>query len=108
MGPYEINDFLIKSARDVPTGEHFVIIVYSEVNIFHEGDERSRTHPGHGYPAYTETIKTCKHYCFENKATWEKVIEHLLLKDKVPADNISAFKANGKVSFEVKTSISIY
>ena len=24
--------------------------------IDHEGDERSRTHPGHGYPAYTETV----------------------------------------------------
>lgn len=24
--------------------------------IHHEGDERSRTHPGHGYPARTEEV----------------------------------------------------
>lgn len=24
--------------------------------IYHEGDERSRTHPGHGYAAYTEQV----------------------------------------------------
>lgn len=26
-------------------------------SIHHEGDERSRTHPGHGYSAYTEQVK---------------------------------------------------
>lgn len=26
----------------------------SSRSIHHEGDERSRTNPGHGYPAYTE------------------------------------------------------
>jgi hypothetical protein len=25
--------------------------------IYHEGDERSRTHPGHGYPAHTEEVQ---------------------------------------------------
>ena len=25
--------------------------------ITHEGDERSRTHPGHGYPAYSENVR---------------------------------------------------
>jgi len=29
-------------------------------SIFHEGDERSRISPGHGYPAYTETVDTIK------------------------------------------------
>jgi hypothetical protein len=28
-----------------------------EKSIQHEGDERSRTNPGHGYPAYTETVQ---------------------------------------------------
>lgn len=30
--------------------------VIKQKQIHHEGDERSRTHPGHGYPAYTETV----------------------------------------------------
>ena len=34
----------------------FLFGVIVEKNIHHEGDERSRTHPGHGYPAHTETV----------------------------------------------------
>lgn len=44
-------------------------VIYN-VSIHHEGDERSRTHPGHGYGAYTEQVKT-----FESFETEE------LLKD---------------------------
>lgn len=34
--------------------------------IHHQGDERSRTHPGHGYPAWTETVTDLKR--FDNEA----------------------------------------
>ena len=34
--------------------------VILEETIHHEGDERSRTNPGHGYPACDETITTFK------------------------------------------------
>lgn len=27
-------------------------------HIYHEGDERSRTNPGHGYPAHTESVES--------------------------------------------------
>jgi ribulose bisphosphate carboxylase small subunit len=30
--------------------------------VYHEGDERSRTNPGHGYPAYTETVEKMKEF----------------------------------------------
>lgn len=36
-------------------------VIYNEY-VYHEGDERSRTHPGHGYPAHTETIRTFKEF----------------------------------------------
>lgn len=39
-------------------------VIYN-VSIYHEGDERSRTHPGHGYPAHTENVETFK--SFENE-----------------------------------------
>lgn len=32
-------------------------VIYTK-SIYHEGDERSRTNPGHGYPAYTEQVET--------------------------------------------------
>ena len=31
-------------------------LILLDRTIHHEGDERSRTHPGHGYPAYDETV----------------------------------------------------
>lgn len=50
---------------------HFAVII--ERNIHHEGDERSRTHPGHGYPAYTETVKEFKE--FKDEAEFRQWIE---------------------------------
>ncbi len=41
--------------------EKKLAVIYEEY-IHHEGDERSRTHPGHGYPAYTETVRTFKEF----------------------------------------------
>lgn len=31
-------------------------LLVTKRTIHHEGDERSRTHPGHGYPAYSEDV----------------------------------------------------
>ena len=36
--------------------EKFAVIITK--TIYHEGDERSRTNPGHGYPAYSENYDT--------------------------------------------------
>ena len=41
----------ISRAEDIPSGEHWAIIRSSAALI--PGDERSRTNPGHGYPAHT-------------------------------------------------------
>ena len=38
-------------------------------------DERSRTNPGHGYPAYTETKEVIKLY--PTRQLWEEQIEKL-------------------------------
>lgn len=37
------------------TKNKFAVIHIEQIH--HEGDERSRTHPGHGYPAYTEDVQ---------------------------------------------------
>jgi hypothetical protein len=39
--------------RPLEKGEFYVVFITETVH--HEGDERSRTHPGHGYPAHTTT-----------------------------------------------------
>lgn len=40
------------------------------------GDERSRTNPGHGYPAHTVNHKTIRE--FKTKEEWEKWIKENL------------------------------
>lgn len=52
----------------------FTYAVIIERSIQHEGDERSRTHPGHGYPAYTETVKEFKE--FKDEAEFRVWVEH--------------------------------
>jgi len=44
----------ITSVDKLPQGEHWAILEDSSIHI--PGDERSRTNPGHGYPASTEHI----------------------------------------------------
>ncbi len=70
---------------DVPVGEHYAIVEFDSIYI--EGDERSRTHPGHGYPAHTEP--TVKYIVFANQSDWESAINERMTskysrKDFVP------------------------
>jgi hypothetical protein len=52
---------------DVPKTEHFAV-VYTKT-IFIPGDERSRTHPGHGYPDDYESHQVYK--AFRDQAELE-------------------------------------
>ena len=62
----------MKEPQDaVPTVPHYAALVFDSTSVYHEGDERSRTHPGHGYPAHTETINTINYIVFKDKAEME-------------------------------------
>lgn len=50
-------------------------IIITERRIHHEGDERSRTHPGHGYGEYTETVNQATEYADYDK--FETEIKYL-------------------------------
>jgi len=52
---------------DVPKTAHFAVLEESSTSVHHEGDERSRTNPGHGYPAYTETIHSIDYKSFKDQ-----------------------------------------
>ncbi len=47
---------VIKNVKNMAKGSSFLVILQKDLSIHHEGDERSRQYPGHGYPAYTENI----------------------------------------------------
>ena len=58
----------VSSADDMPDGLHWAIITGERVTI--PGDERSRTHPGHGYPEHTKSYITYE--AFSDKAEFER------------------------------------
>jgi hypothetical protein len=59
------------SIGDIPSGPHYAILDPKSINI--PGDERSRTHPGHGYPASTE--HTWDYIVFSDRASWETEVK---------------------------------
>jgi hypothetical protein len=63
----------MSSLSDVPASPHFAIIRTTSVTI--PGDERSRTHPGHGYPENTERFVTYR--AFADRDEWEAEIREL-------------------------------
>jgi len=86
------------SKDQIPDRKHFAALVFTSQSIYHEGDERSRTHPGHGYPAHTEVIKSIDYISFttlkemeewvveaERKKTEYRLIEAQPLYAKVTA-----------------------
>lgn len=73
-------------------------IITIDKTIHHEGDERSRTHPGHGYPAWVEVIPT--HTIYNDYELFLTAIE-ALTKIKKP------FKAYSASELEIKVETTI-
>ena len=90
--------------KDIPTETHWVIITDDSFTVHHEGDERSRTNPGHGYPASTETVSRINYQVFPyaNEADWRKLIDHLTKTNK----KFKAFKVYPAV-VTVETKIEV-
>lgn len=78
MTHYDHMDFQNKvtSPAEFPEGDHLALIEFRSVH--HEGDERSRTNPGHGYPTHTTT--EIDYFWFEPKDRehWLYFIEHAM------------------------------
>lgn len=66
------------------------------------GDERSRTHPGHGYPAHTVTHTTFTE-C-ESKEEWEALIQR---KANPPYGRPEPFRAIVFKEVSVSTEVKI-
>ena len=61
----------VTSPKDIPEeGIQYAIVEFGSMWI--PGDERSRTNPGHGYPARSE--QKIDLILFENRTVWEKEI----------------------------------
>lgn len=55
-----------KTDAEIMAHPHWAII--ENVTTHHDGDERSRTHPGHGYPAHSSTAMVYSPFETEEEA----------------------------------------
>ena len=60
--------------NEMPTGEHYAALVFESFTTYTEGDERSRTHPGHGYPGGPETHHTVDYRPFKDRVELDAFI----------------------------------
>lgn len=70
---YGNNAIRVTSSDKMPKVDHWAIITYD--TIYTPGDERSRTHPGHGYPASSDSVACYAAYLDEED--WKKSINEL-------------------------------
>ena len=82
--------------RQIPAEPHFAIVRERSVHI--PGDDRSRTNPGHGYPASTETFTVYE--AFLDRAAWERRITDLTSRRE-------PFRAIAATPATVSTSVSV-
>lgn len=93
------NAIFVSNKDQMPKVEHWAIFKFSKIHI--PGDERSRTHPGHGYPASDEPV--VEYYAYLNKADWEEDVKKLAGL-AFPTEQFMAAKVNPA---EVKTTFTV-
>lgn len=94
----------VKKPSQVPRGRHYAIIVYQTTNVFIEGDERSLTNPGHGYPAHTETFHSFQHLVTQSRQEWEDNVKH---REELGQKDYVAFIVTDVAKITMKVEIGI-
>jgi hypothetical protein len=84
------------AVSDLPERQCWIILQSETVHV--PGDERSRTHPGHGYPEHTERHWSIQ--VFDDAESWTKEIELL-------AKNNREFQAGVYCPAAVETSVTV-
>jgi len=90
----------VTSKSEIPEVDHFAIIEFSTIYI--PGDERSRTCPGHGYPASNENI--ARYIAFDSRDEWESEVSSRTLRstgDKFVAIVAKRAKINTNISVQI-------
>lgn len=93
----------IHNKNDVPDEPHWVILEFSSIHV--PGDERSKTNPGHGYPARSEPIVTYR--AFTNREDWEDEIRRLEGSVYSSKNYRAIYVVPAKVSQEVNVNVEI-
>jgi len=101
----------VQAPADIPEGPHFAVHVYKSNSVHVPGDERSRTHPGHGYPAHTATNETFEHWVTTDEAALNAKVAEL---SKVPKHSygwkqpvFAVLKVERKLTVTTTTTVGI-
>lgn len=86
----------------MPTQKHWAIVTY--VSTYVEGDERSRTNPGHGYPAHT--VQNTQYEAFATEVAWKQAIEKYEART-LPVPYSAMLVTPARVSTSVEISIDL-
>ena len=90
----------VTSISKLPEGFHWVILEDSSVNV--PGDERSRTNPGHGYPAHS--VNYMVYTAYSNAVEWRRDI---LKREKNDNHYRTKYRAFKVYPAEIKVSVSV-
>lgn len=77
----------------------YLLITSKTIHV--PGDERSRTHPGHGYPAYDEVVEVNKFFDTE-----QALIEHLTIWKPELKDPL-IYEIGERVKLTTTTTLSL-
>lgn len=98
-----------KNPSDIPEGHHYAIIIFKSSTVHIPGDERSRTNPGHGYPASTETYSTNEYSFTHNRDEWVKEIQKMEKNNSLGGwhskEHYAALEVVNKASIKVEVVV---
>jgi len=100
----------VNHPNQMPLAPAYGIYVFNKQTVYHEGDERSRTNPGHGYPSHSEEVNSSMLFVTNIKADWLEGIKNLYQGDEKRTD-ILAFRisdiAQVKMDIHVQMEIEV-
>lgn len=73
----ELGVTYVEKPEKMPAGEHWAILIFETSSTYVEGDERSRTNPGHGYPAHYETHNSFQYWACADKNALERALAYM-------------------------------
>jgi len=98
----------VNSPDDIPDGDHYAVLVYKTTSTHVPGDERSRSNPGHGYPAHTVTNTSFEHWVTQDESLLQKKVERLTTVHKYRNPEVfTVLKVAKKLNVTTRTEISL-
>lgn len=97
----------VESPNKIPSQRHFAILVFKTSSVHVPGDERSRTNPGHGYPAHDVTSTSYEYWAVRNEKALREAVEYLEEKKRESYSKPDPYAVIEARPVAVKTRVEI-